>query len=74
MIFTVIFATVFLVAFVIIGGVVMYLSKTIDHGEARFDSETGKVIKGSGSQPTHDGPARPAQRLDNKDESTGDRA
>lgn len=37
------FATIFLVAFVILGGVVMYLSKTIDHGEARFDS-SGKLI------------------------------
>ena len=40
-----IFATIFLAAFVIIGGVVMYLSKTIDAGEARFDSETGKPMK-----------------------------
>jgi len=41
----IIFATVFLAAFVIIGGVVMYLSKTIDHGEARFDSDSGKSLK-----------------------------
>ncbi|MEP0191671.1 MAG: hypothetical protein ABJP70_13715 [Erythrobacter sp.] len=39
----IIFATIFLCAFVIIGGVVMYLSKTIDAGEARFDKD-GKVI------------------------------
>jgi len=38
------FATIFLVCFVILGGVVMYLSKTIDHGEARFDSKTGKQL------------------------------
>ena len=38
------FATIFLVCFVILGGVVMYLSKTIDHGEARFDSETGRQL------------------------------
>jgi len=38
------FATIFLVCFVILGGVVMYLSQTIDHGEARFDSETGKQL------------------------------
>ena len=31
-------ATIFLCVFVILGGVVMYLSKTIDHGEARFDT------------------------------------
>ncbi len=44
MLFMVIFATIFLVAFVLIAGVVMYLSKTIDHGEARFDSESGKTL------------------------------
>ena len=38
------FATIVLVCFVILGGVVMYLSKTIDHGEARFDSETGRQL------------------------------
>lgn len=38
------FATIFLVCFVLIGGVVMFLSKTIEHGEARFDSETGKQL------------------------------
>ena len=38
------FAGIFLVCFVILGGVVMYLAKTIDHGEARFDSETGKRL------------------------------
>lgn len=31
-------ATIFLIVFVLLGGVVMYLSKTIDHGEARFDT------------------------------------
>jgi len=40
----IIYATVFMIAFVLIGGVVMYLSKTIDAGEARFDSETGKPL------------------------------
>ncbi|MCK0099777.1 hypothetical protein MWU38_10310 [Qipengyuania sp. S6317L1] len=41
--FTAIFVMVFLIAFVILGGVVMYLSKTIDHGEARFGPD-GKVL------------------------------
>ena len=41
----IIYATIFMVCFVLLGGVVMYLSKTIDHGEARFDSETGKPIE-----------------------------
>lgn len=55
------FATIFLVCFVILGGVVLYLSKTIEHGEARFDS-SGKEIK---DEPKDQGPARPAQRLEN---------
>ena len=55
------YATIFLCVFVILGGVVMYLSKTIDAGEARFDSETGKEIK---DKPERTGPVRPARRLD----------
>ncbi len=62
------FATIFLCAFVILGGVVMYLSKTIDHGEARFDA-SGKVIK-DGSEKT--GPAKPASRIEKTDEETND--
>lgn len=42
--FTAIFVMLFLVAFVLIGGVVMFLSKTIDHGEARFGPD-GKMIE-----------------------------
>lgn len=56
-------ATIFLVLFAIVGGVALYLSKTIEHGEARFDS-SGKVIK---DEPKRDGPARPAQRIEDKD-------
>ena len=40
----IIYATIFMVCFVLLGGVVMYLSKTIDHGEARFGPD-GKPIK-----------------------------
>ena len=40
----IIYATIFMVCFVLLGGVVMYLSKTIDHGEARFDSKTGEQL------------------------------
>lgn len=43
MTFTATFIMIFLIAFVLIGGVVMYLSKTIDHGEARFGPD-GKLI------------------------------
>ena len=39
----VLFAFIFLVCFVLIAGLVMYLSQTIDHGEARFDKD-GNVI------------------------------
>ncbi|MBV7264935.1 hypothetical protein [Erythrobacter ani] len=63
MTFTVIFATIFLIAFVVIGGIVMYLSKTIDHGEARFDS-SGKPMQ---DKQERDGPVRPARRLDTAD-------
>jgi preprotein translocase subunit SecG len=44
--FTAIFVMIFLIAFALIGGVVMFLSKTIDHGEAQFGPD-GKVISGS---------------------------
>ncbi|MFL0357403.1 hypothetical protein ACI5KX_13095 [Erythrobacter sp. GH1-10] len=55
------FATIFLVCFVVLGGVVMYLSQTIDHGEARFDAD-GKVIKDE--EPKRDGPVEPARRIE----------
>jgi len=38
------YATIFLVCFVLLGGLVMYLSRTIDAGEARFDKD-GKIIR-----------------------------
>ncbi|WP_298336877.1 hypothetical protein [uncultured Erythrobacter sp.] len=41
--FTATFVMIFLIAFALIGGVVMFLSKTIDHGEARFGPD-GKVV------------------------------
>lgn len=59
--FTATFVLIFLVAFVLIGGVVMYLSKTIDHGEARFDA-SGKAIRDPA--PTPPGEATPARRLE----------
>lgn len=48
--FTAIFVMIFLIAFVLIGGVVMFLSKTIDHGEARFGPD-GRVIEDDESKP-----------------------
>ena len=44
MTFTAIFVMIFLIAFVLIGGLVMFLSRTIDHGEMRFGPD-GKVIE-----------------------------
>ena len=59
--FTATFILIFLVAFVLIGGLVMYLSKTIDHGEARFDA-SGKVIRDPAPTPPDE--AQPARRLE----------
>ena len=33
-----IYAMIFMVCFVLLGALALYLSKTIDHGEARFDT------------------------------------
>ena len=56
------FILIFLVVFVLIGGVVMYLSRTIEHGEARFDSATGKPISREDRKPA--GPVIPARRIE----------
>jgi hypothetical protein len=66
--FTAIFIMIFLIAFALIGGLVMFLSRTIEHGEARFDA-SGKMISDSASDPAE--PARPATRNDETD-TTGD--
>ncbi|MEP3420529.1 MAG: hypothetical protein ABJN35_02230 [Erythrobacter sp.] len=58
--------TVFLVCFVILVGVVMYLSQTIEHGEARFDKD-GNVIRDGKDRA--EGQAKPAQRIEDKDET-----
>ncbi|MDJ0979834.1 MAG: hypothetical protein QNI87_15015 [Erythrobacter sp.] len=39
----IIYATIFMLCFVLLAGLVMYLSKTIDHGEARF-GEDGRPL------------------------------
>ena len=67
---TAIFMLIFLVAFAMIGGVVLFLSRTIEHGEARFDS-SGKMI--SDSKPGSSEPARPARRIEDTD-TAGDQA
>jgi hypothetical protein len=60
----VLFATIFLLSFVALAGVVMYLSRTIEHGEARFDS-SGKVMRDESEKPQS--PAKPAQRRSETD-------
>lgn len=64
--FTATFVMIFLIVFVLLGGVVMYLSKTIDHGEARFDSKTGQVKCDDGPEPPID--PVPAKRIEKLDE------
>lgn len=64
MIFIATFVTIFLVAFALIAGVVMFLSRTIEHGEARFDAN-GKMI--ADSEPATNKPARPARRIEQSD-------
>lgn len=72
MTFTAIFIMIFLIAFALIGGVVMFLSKTIDHGEARFGPD-GKMISGETQTTLDQGHARPAQRIeqDEPDKASG---
>lgn len=51
------FAIIFLIAFVLLGGFALWLSKNIEYGEARFDT-TGKAEK------TEAKDATPARRID----------
>ena len=66
MTFTAIFIMIFLVAFALIGGLVMFLSRTIDHGEARFGPD-GKMI--SEREPERSEPIRPARRIEDTDKA-----
>ena len=68
MTFIAIFVMIFLIAFALIAGVVMFLSRTIEHGEARFDAD-GKMISDSAPGPAES--ARPATRIEDTDR-TGD--
>ena len=67
--FTATFVMIFLIAFAVIGRVVMFLSKTIDHGEARFGPD-GKQITGDREKVAGQEPARPAQRIDKSTNSS----
>ena len=64
MTFTAFYVMIFLIAFALIGGVVMFLSRMIEHGEARFDAE-GKMI--TGHDPASSTTARPARRTEQSD-------
>lgn len=66
--FNALFVMIFLIAFALIGGLVMFLLRTIEHGEARFDAN-GKMISDTAPGPAE--PARPATRIDETD-TTGD--
>lgn len=63
------FAVIFLIAFIVIAAFAFYLSRTIEHGEARFDA-SGRVI--SDRKPPQDQTIRPARRIDNTDKTEGE--
>ncbi len=60
------FALIFLAAFVALGVLALYLARNIEHGEARFDSKTGKPL--GEEKPAERGPAVPARRIEDDDE------
>ena len=63
------FFVIFLIAFIVIAGFAFYLSRNIEHGEARFDS-SGRMI--SDRQPAPDETVRPARRIDDLDKTEGE--
>ena len=65
------FAIIFLISFVFIGIFAWWLSKNIDHGEARFGAD-GKVIGNHPSQA--DGSATPARRIEADEETNKTKA
>lgn len=63
------FAVIFVIAFIVIGLFALYLSRTIEHGEARFDAR-GKMM--SEREPASDDTIRPARRIGDSEEKEGD--
>lgn len=63
------FAVIFLIAFVVIAGFALYLSRTIEHGEARFDP-SGRMI--GDRDPPADETIRPARRIDPTNTTEGE--
>lgn len=58
------FVIIFLLAFVALGAFALYLSRTIEHGEAQFGPD-GRMI--SPKEPDTTTPARPARRIEETD-------
>lgn len=63
------FIVIFLVAFIVIAGFAFYLSRTIEHGEARFDA-SGRML--SESEPEGDETIRPARRIEDIGKAEGE--
>lgn len=55
-----IFMAILLISLVAVVGVAMFVAREVDYGEARFDSDSGKVKSSEANKPT--GPAEPANR------------
>jgi hypothetical protein len=63
------FAVIFLIAFIVIAAFAFYLSRTIEHGEARFDA-SGRLI--SDREPPKDATIRPARRIEDTETTEGE--
>ncbi len=60
-----VFMFILLFSLVAVVGVAMFVSRTAAHGEAQFDSETGKTIKKADKKLPQD--PVPAKRIDPKE-------
>ncbi len=56
------FAVIFLIAFILLAGFALWLSKNVEHGEARFDT-TGKAEKADAKEATPARSARSSQAI-----------
>lgn len=64
------FAIIFLIAFIVIAAFALYLSRTIEHGEARFDTRS-RVI--ADPEARKDATIRPARRIEDTETTEGER-
>ena len=60
-----IFMTILLVSLVAVLGVALYVSRTVDHGEARFNAQ-GEIKQKHKQEPEH---AEPASRIRPNDQT-----